>query len=549
MNILTAITVSLALAAEQPARAPAIPPNIQSTASALVDGGYAPSIVIAVTDGDGHEFFALGKTATDGRPVDEETVYEIGSITKVFTSLLLAAAVERGDVVLDDPIQELMPDGVTVPSRGSRHITPADLARHCSGLPRLPANMAFDMNDPYAQYGSKELYAFLNDYELRADIGSVYEYSNLGAGLLGYAVSLHERGTYDEVLTRRVCAPLGLRHTRVSLTSEMKNHLARGHAADAAEPIGNWHFDALAGCGALRSTAADMIRFVEANLRPDSTALEQAIRLTHQGRFDTGTSGVSVALGWHVTNRHGVEVLWHNGGTGGYHSFCGFEPATGKGIVVLANSTYNIDPLGMHYFSEKFGLPEVRMATKPADVALADYDGYYKLSMGGVYHVVHRGNRLFATLSGQPEFEIFPEARDRYFYKVVDAQLDFERDDKGNVVALVLHQNGLDIRGKRLPADYKPKARKEVSIERDTLARYVGKYTLGPAEFDVTLSGEQLMVQLTGQPAVPVYAESETEFFYKVVDAQITFVLDDAGSVQSLILHQNGMDQQAKRVD
>ena len=181
--------------------------------------------------------------------------------------------------------------------------------------------------------------------------------------------------------------------------------------------------------------------------------------------------------------------------------------------------------------------------------ALGDYVGYYELAPGKVLHVTRSENKLLAQLTGQDRYQIYPESKDEFFYRIVDAQITFERDPEDAVTGLVLHQGG-DHRATKLGPDYTPPGpRKEVSIDPDLVLRYVGQYQLAPGVFfDVTAKRGQLTVKITGQPAIPVYPESETKFFYKVVEAQITFVAKGNEPASSLILHQGGIDQTAKRV-
>ncbi len=337
-----------------------IPEDVKASARARVEAGRTVGIAIGAIDGHRRECFFAGRPAHDGEaPLDEHTVFEIGSITKVFTALLLADAVERGEVRLDEPVQQLLPSTVRVPKRGDKEITLFELARHRSGLPRVPANAIPWPADPYASYTADKLYAFLNDYQLPRDVGERYEYSNLGAGLLGHVLARRAATSYEDLLVERICKPLKLNDTRITLTPGMTDRLARGYPEGSATPTPGWHFDCLAGCGAVRSTVADMLRFLAVNMGLEDSPLAAAIARTHQGRYPCGPPGMSVALGWHVFDRHGVEILWHNGGTGGYHGFCGFDSKRRRGVVVLANSTHNIDDLGLHVLAEGYTLASI----------------------------------------------------------------------------------------------------------------------------------------------------------------------------------------------
>ncbi|MGO9536280.1 MAG: serine hydrolase domain-containing protein, partial [Limisphaerales bacterium] len=292
-------------------------------------GKQSVGIVIGIVDEKGPRIIRYGKVSRDNdRTVDGDTVFEIGSATKVFTGLLLADAVERGEMKLDDPISKYLPLSVKVPARNGRQITLLDLATHTSGLPRLPDNLApKDENNPYADYTIEQMFAFLSGYTLPRDIGVTYEYSNLGVGLLGHILVLKAGTNYETLVLQRICRPLGMTNTLITLTPELKARLATGYNA-AGEPVPNWDMPTLAGAGALRSTANDMLKFVAANLGLAKSDLWPAMQLAQAPRHEASSPAMpdtQIGLCWHVSNQFGTEVIWHNGGTGGYHSFIGFD--------------------------------------------------------------------------------------------------------------------------------------------------------------------------------------------------------------------------------
>ena len=238
-----------------------------------------------------------------------------------------------------------------MPERGGRSITLVDLATHSSGLPRMPTNFApKDPANPYADYSSENMYPFLSGYQLPRDIGAQYEYSNFGAGLLGHALVLRTRSTDYEALVRaRILAPLGMTSTAITLSPEMKARLAAGHNA-TLQPVANWDLSALAGAGALRSTTNDMLTFLagEPRLRQDAARAGDGRMLA--ARRPTTLPNMTIGLAWHVVKRHGKDIVWHNGGTAGYRTFIGFDPAARVGVVVLSNAgtAAGPDDIGRH---------------------------------------------------------------------------------------------------------------------------------------------------------------------------------------------------------
>ncbi len=325
--------------------------DVKSYLVDLVDNQKrAPGIVVGVIDTNGTRVIGYGKTRQGGSNVDGNTVFEIGSVTKVFTSLLLADMVEHSEVKLDDPISKFLPKSVKTPTRKGREITLVDLATHSSGLPRLPGNLtllhiATHSDNPYADYTVQQMYEFLSGYNLPRDIGSKYEYSNFGAGLLGHLLSLKAGTNYEALVIQKICKPLGMTNTVVTLTPQLKSRLATGHN-ESGKPVGNWDIPTLAGAGALRSTVNDMLLFVAANLGMKKTALSPAMELQQKPIREAGSPDMQIGLAWHIAKRRGLDFVWHNGGTGGYHSFIGFNKATGRGVVVLCNSAKSIDDVG-----------------------------------------------------------------------------------------------------------------------------------------------------------------------------------------------------------
>lgn len=514
---------------------------------------HGVGIVVGLVDEKGVRIIRYGELRRGSdRPVDGDTVFEIGSVTKVFTGLLLADAVERGEMELDDPISKYLPPAVKVPSRNGRKITLLDLATHTSGLPRLPDNLSpRDANNPYADYSVKQMYAFLSGYTLTRDIGATYEYSNLGAGLLGHILALKAGTNYEALVINRICRPLGMTSTRIVLPPGLRARLATGHST-AGEPVSNWDIPTLAGAGALRSTANDMLKFVAAHFGPARSKLWPAMQLTQARRHAAGSSDMHIGLCWHILNKFGTEAIWHNGGTGGYRSFIGFDKKKRQGVVVLSNSANSNDDLGFHLLEPKHPLARVQAAKERVAIRLKAeifdrYVGRYELAPGVFFNLRRDGGKLMAQLTGQQYYEIFPESETEFFYKVVDTQITFTTGADHKVQSLVLHQNGIDQIAKKV-SDEPAKERQTVKLDPKLYEVTVGEYQLASgAVFTIRRDGNRLLVRLTGQTFLEIFPESETEFFYKAVDAQITFVKDKQGRATSLILHQNGQHLKATK--
>jgi CubicO group peptidase (beta-lactamase class C family) len=417
------------------------------------------AIVIGTVDAGGMRAVGYGAidAKTDKAP-DGDTVFEIGSATKVFTAILLQDMIERGAMKLDDPVAKYLPPGVKMPTRGGKQITLLDLATHTSALPPMPDNFTpKDPANPYADYTVAQMYAFLSRVQLTRDIGAKYEYSNLGVGLLGHAIALKAGRPYEALVIDKICQPLAMNSTRITLTPELTARLATGHNANGA-PAANWDIPTLAGAGAIRSSVNDMVKFVAANLGLPRSELSALMQKTHAVRFPNAAPGLDLALAWHVIHAFGNDLTWHNGSTGGYHSFIGFDQKARRGVVVLSNSAASIDDLGLHLLDDRIPLAKPKPAKPKTDrkVAAIDhaiydtYVGKYELVPGVQLTFRRDGERLFTQLTGQPEFEIFPESKTDFFLTVVDAQLTFIVNDKGEATAVTLHQNGRDQTASRI---------------------------------------------------------------------------------------------------
>jgi len=511
------------------------------------DAHRSIGIVVGIIDPDGRRIVSYGAPDRgDSRPLNGDTIFEIGSVTKVFTSLLLADMVQRGEVALTDPVSKYLTPEVKMPERGGRTITLQDLATHTSGLPRLPGNMLpKNAANPYADYTVTQLYEFLSAYSLPRDIGSQYEYSNLGGGLLGHVLARRAGMDYETLVRSRICGPLQMTSTAIVLSPELKARLAVGHDA-ALNPVANWDLPTLAGAGALRSSTNDLLSFLAANLGYTPSPLAPAMAAMLNLRRPTGTPNLEIALGWHVFTRFGNDIIWHNGGTGGYLSFIGYNPKTRAGVVVLSNeqSRIGIDDIGYHLLDARYeliGPPKRRTEISVDPKLLERLTGRYELAPSFVLTVTRQDTHLFAQATGQGLAEIFPETPKDFFYKIVDAQITFDTAEQGPATALTLHQNGRDIPGKRI-GDAPPE-RHEVAVDPKLFDGYVGRYPLASGfELTITREADRLFVQATGQPKFELFAETSTKFFLKAVDAQITFVTDAQGKASSVVLHQNGRD-------
>lgn len=449
----------------------------------LVDRGWAHAIVVGVVDSRGSQVVGFGRrTADKPEPPDGDSLFEIGSVTKVFTGTLLADMAERGLLAIDDPANKFLPEDIKELQTQDHAMRLVDLATHSSGLPRMPTNwQPKDSTDPFVDYTNEKLYECLKQHaapSLGKSLGKLlgtqpktqWEYSNLGVGLLGHLLERKAGQPYEQLLEERICRPLGMQSTRLVLDDAVTARLIAGHDSDGnAEK--NWHFACLAPCGGLRSSVNDLLKFVSANMGLTDTPLKAACLLAQQPRYELNAKS-SVGLNWFVRG----DLVFHDGMTGGYSSFVGFSKSKRLGVVVLADTTVGgtsglLNQASLALVKSLIGEPPaeppvVRAAVAVDTARLAQYVGSYSLvPLIATFTITSEEDKLLAQLTGQPRFRIFPESDSRFFYRVVDAQIEFERDDSGNVTALLLHQGGKDMKAGRLKEkpqdDVKPEPEKK----------------------------------------------------------------------------------------
>lgn len=432
----------------------AFPPDssILAIIKQRVDDKRSAGIVVGILEPDGRtRVVAYGDPGPGKPPLDGNSVFEIGSISKVFTATVLAELAQEGKVKLDDPAQKYLPASVQLPTRNGKAITLLNLSEQNSGLPRMPNNFhPADASNPYADYSVQQMYDFLSHYQLTRDPGAQYEYSNLGVGLLGHVLTLATGESYEEMERERVWQPLHMDHSAVTLTPWMRDHLALGHD-DQGRVTSNWDIPTLAGAGAIRSTTYDMLKFADANLHPERGAVERAMAFAQQERAPAGTPNMRIGLNWHILHAASDTIVWHNGGTGGYRTFIGLEPSRKVAVVVMTNSGgAGADDIGFHLLAPLIPLapkpapPKAHTAIELARDAQAPYVGTYQLAPNFVLDVTLTDAGLFVQPTGQPNMRLWPESPTEFFLKEADVQFSFVKDSAGKVTGLVVHQSGVN---------------------------------------------------------------------------------------------------------
>jgi D-alanyl-D-alanine-carboxypeptidase/D-alanyl-D-alanine-endopeptidase len=441
-------------------------------------------IAVGIVDTNGPRVIGHGKLDNGtGREVDGDTVFEIGSITKVFTALLLQDMIERGEMKLDDPVQKFLPDSVKVPTYQGRQITLLHLATHTSGLPRMPNNLSpRSWRDPdQADYTVEQLYAFLSRHRLRRVPGSEAVYSNLGMLLLGHVIVQKAGKDYEALIIERICQPLRMNSTRIALTPELESRLATGHAMPG-RPVSRMNFRFLPGAGGLHSSANDLLKFVSAYLGLNPTPLNSLMEKARA--FHPIESGTKLMLAWGGDD----TAFGHNGGTYGYMTIIGFDPKQRRGFTVLSNCRNSgiVDAMR----EPLRAAPSPRPASAvPVDPARYDaYVGQYKLDDTWNTCTIRREkDRLLVQWIDQSggrslSYEMFPQSESVFRNEFWGVESTFSCATNGPSVELILRGlapcSGIKepLKLTRVSRDVPEAVPAPIQLQPEIYERYIGQY-------------------------------------------------------------------------
>jgi CubicO group peptidase (beta-lactamase class C family) len=405
-----------------------------------------PGIVVGIYENGATNYYSFGVANLETKEaVSPKTLFEIGSITKTFTCSMAAILNLNQQINFSDPAQKYLPAKMILPERSGKVITLEHLATAHSGLPRMPLNFQpQDPANPYIDYREAELTYFISNYDLTRDPGSEYEYSNLGMGLLGYILTRVSEKPYSKLTEELITKPLGMNHTFIS-GMRTEKPLASGYADKIPMKAWTWSDQSvITGAGGIVSNAEDMMKYLIAQLTTTSP-LHPAFALTHQSRATAGK--MNIGYGWHIRDEH---LVWHNGGTGGFRSFAGFDKIKNKAVVILTNSTTGADDLGFHLLNSTYALKELKKPVVVEPSILKEYIGTYEISPTFTISITHEPDGLHLQATGQPKVNIYAESDSKFYLKIANATIEFERNSTNQVERLVLYQNGAVMPGKKI---------------------------------------------------------------------------------------------------
>ena len=433
---------------------------VESVASPLVEKRVVDGLSVGYIEGDGFGIVHLGSAAEAGKKADNGTVYEIGSLSKVFTGLLLADAALRDEINLYAAAAVANPAGIKLPSRDGRSIKWIDLSTHRSGLPRLPGNlMTAAASNPYRDYDSKHAAAFLQTYQLPRQPGKAQEYSNFGASVLGYLIAEKAGKSYQQLLQERIAGPLKMADCTVLLSDDQEKRFATPHDKYGSA-VAPWEFADLPGAGGIHATLRDLMRFAKAQLEPPSGPIGEAIELAWKQHTEADETGPAMGLGWIIAGDGQTRL--HNGQTGGTTSALFINRKLKCAVVILCNTSVKneeIDKLALQLVMKTAGVesqaPEEDADDAPEGLAIDEklrrrLVGRYQLTPDFIFTVKDDEGRLLVTITNQPTNEVFPDSPTRWSYRGIDAAIEFKLPKTGRSRSLVLHQNGASQTARRI---------------------------------------------------------------------------------------------------
>ena len=509
--------------------------HVKDRLSSAVEHEVIRAAVLASYDQGEIEFTSFGQVdENSSQKPTVDTIFEIGSITKVFTALLVQTFVDEEKLEWDAKLADALPD-LEFSSELVAEITLRELATHTSGLPRLPSNMpASDVLDPYVDYDSTLLIEFLEAHN-PPTLNKVPAYSNLAFGLLGYICTVHSGSDYGTTLKERVLDPLGMTNSSAQPTDETRNNLAPGYSLGATMP--SWNFGSMAGAGSILSSAKDLLSFVEHNLGSEDSEIHNSLR-----NLRAQQSVPNQGLAWiGGSSLEGNSVYWHNGATGGYASFLSITPDESRAFIILSSTTDSgrITQWGLSFHQPVVEHPEIDFSP---------FFGAYEFQPGAYLTISESMDQLVGQVTGNGQFPLDHVGERTFGFAPGQISITFAEPVDEHSPSLNWNQAGNEIDAKRVDSSLGIQRFEEVEVDSKTLAEYEGAYLINEAlEITIVLREDRLFAQASMQPALPLFAADESTFFYKHVDAKITFERDEAGTVTGFKLLQ-GVEMTAPKI-
>ena len=479
-------------------------------------------------------------------PNTPATKFRLGSVTKQFTAAAILFLEERGKLKIEDPIKKYLPDA---PAAWDK-ITIYNVMTHTAGIPSLTGFPEYARFRAF-QHTPEQLVALFRDKPLEFTPGTRMAYSNSGYILLGYLIEKVSGETYQDFLQKNIFTPLGMKDSGYDSNFAIIPHRAAGYSP-GPNGLLNADFEHMSvpfSAGALYSTTEDLFRWEQGLFGGKLLSAASLAKMTTP--FMSG-----YALGVGVDTVKGRKQISHGGGIAGFNTYLAYFPDTKVSVAVLGNLNGSApqqiaNRLAALAHGETIVLPSERKEITLSPEILKQYVGVYDLGkMAPNYKMMisMENGQLMAQASGGSKAPLFAGSETKFFPKVVDDEFEFLKDEKGKVISFTLTQNDSGRVTKAPKISDEVPQHQEIPISRDILAQYVGTYRIQPGvDVTITLEGTQLFTQITGQQKFPLYPESETKFFLKIVDATNEFLKDEKGAVTHIILRQGNNETKAPR--
>ena len=535
--------------------APPQPFDASSVVTAMLDeiaSDESPGVAVLVAR-DGKVLLSHGFGMADlahNVPITTTTKFRIGSVTKQFAAAAILKLQEEGRLSVSDKLSKFFPDY----PRGDE-VTIRHLLTHTSGIKSFTSKPDFMATVTASATSEQVIDSFKND-KFDFDPGTKMSYNNSGYFLLGAIVEQVSRKSFNDYLRETFFEPLGMHDTGVHASTAVLKHEAIGYDYAAGKPTKaiNWDMSRAGAAGALYSTVEDLMRWNEGIFGGNVLSEESLKSAFTPVKLDSGEEPMMpYGYGWIMGDYRGLKTISHGGGLQGWLAFLTRYVDQNTTVVVLHNAMPPVPELSPNEVAELAADAFLWQEMKPRPkyeidesvdpTTFAAYVGRY-VFMGAVMDVALEGGQLTAQLTGQPRFPIYPLGSDKFFWKVVDAQIEFKKDEEGHVVSARHTQGGMNFAIKRLADE------KVVRVDEKTLDRYVGKYEYpGLGVLAVRRDEGKLLAQMTGQPEFEIYAKADDAFFWKVVAAEIKFVVDKDGKVEKAIHQQAGATIEVKKIE
>jgi CubicO group peptidase (beta-lactamase class C family) len=506
---------------------------------------------------DGEVLFKKGYGMANielGVPNTPEMKFQIGSITKQFTSMAILQLEEKGLLSLDDPITRHLPD---YPKATGDSISIHNLLSHTSGIPNY-TNMPGVMENVALATSVEDLMGIFKDEPLDFEPGEKYQYSNSNYIILGAIIEKISGKAYEDYIQENIFQPLGMTNSGYDHRDRIMKNRAAGYSQDENGELINAEFVHMSNpyaAGALYSTVEDMFNWDQA------LYTDKLLKKSSLNKMFTPNKG-NYGYGWVIDEAYGHKRIWHNGGIFGFYT--SFNRFVDDEICIMVFSNNDSAPadniaagLAAVVFGEPYELPVIKTPIEVDPAIFADYQGVYQIEEGTYRFITPEDSILYSQHSAGAQFRIFPEAEDKFYFEHDHmTTLKFVRDDKGEVIRHVLHKPGKGTPAEKLGQEEAEKVLAEreakwqtAEVDPAIYEKYVGEYKL-PIGLNLTVRTreDRIFTQGTGQPEAELFPKSETEYFLKVVDARITFVLGENGEVTGLILHQAGQDFPGEKI-